>query len=106
MIGKYLNTDWKTEPIGRSPMGIASRLSVSVKDVNTTLKSRYNSLLAIAERMPFEDVLVGGDIVDWNVDPYIMVAHFSGIDEEGNEKNISLSESDMLSVLQKMQSGT
>lgn len=105
MIGKYLNGDWKSEAIGRSPKGIADRLGVSVSDVNTTLKSRYNSLLAIAERMPFEDVLIGGDLVDWNVDPYMMIAHFSGIDEEGNEQNIALSELDMMSILVKMKSG-
>lgn len=78
-------------------------MNVVTKEVNVVLKNRYNSLVALAKRMPFEEILTGGDLIDWNVDPYRMTATFSGIMESGEKKEIQLNELDMLEVLKSMQ---
>lgn len=61
--------------------------------------------MALALRMPFEYVLDGGDVVDWHVDPYKMLAIFNGI-FNGKEIQVDLNKLDMESILRNMQEGS
>ena len=101
-IDTYLDTKWLGEDIGRSPTKIASLLEVKVAKVHLCLKNRRNTLIALALRMPFEYVLNDGQIVDWYVDPYRMIAHFHG-EREGKEVEIKLNKLDLMAILRKMQ---
>jgi hypothetical protein len=104
-VDVYLDGEWRGDSdIGRSPKAIAKRLNVPVSDVHTTLKIRTNSLINLASRMPMDEVLTGDDFVDFYVDPYMLEAHFSGINTEGERKEISLTEDQMSEFVIKMQS--
>jgi len=62
--------------------------------------------MALADKMPMEEVLIGGKIVDWNVDPYTLSANYQGYLAEGERKSITLSKLDMESILRSMQEGS
>jgi len=106
IVDKYLDGEWKGEEIGRSPTGIADRLGIEVRRVHSALKHRRNSIMALADKMPMEEVLIGGKIVDWNVDPYTLSANYQGYLAEGERKSITLSKLDMEMILRTMQEGS
>jgi len=104
-IDKFLDERWFKMAVGRSPSGIAEILNVSIDEVHATLKNRRSEMIAIAGRMPFEEVMTGGELVDYHVDPYRMLAHFSGRMPNGERKRVTLSKMDCLSILRDMQGG-
>ena len=105
-VDKYLDNEWiHDKEIGRSPKAISKKLNIPIKRVHTTLKIRTNSLINLAARIPMDEVLTGDDFVDFNVDPYTLQANFTGMDNDGFRKVISLTEKEMKEILLKMQEG-
>ena len=99
-----MDGEWRTDAsVGRSPKTISKKLNVPIKRVHTTLKIRTNSLINLAARIPMDEVLTGDDFVDFDVDPYMLQANFTGIDTQGFRKVISLTEEQMKEIILKMQ---
>ena len=106
LVDIYLNEKWPDSEIGRKPKKIAEELGVPVTMVNTCLKNRDNSLISSAYRLPIADVLTGMKEVSFKTDPYKLSVTYSGKTENGEDKEITLSEKEINEALLKIQSGS
>lgn len=105
IVDEFLDEEWMDSDLGRAPKQISEYLGVSINKVYSALKNRRSTLKALAEKMPLEEVLCGGDIVDWFVDPYRGIAEFNGTLESGERKRVVLTKLDMMSILKLMIGG-
>ncbi len=103
-VDSYLDNEWFSSEIGRSPTKIAEAIGVPVSKVHLCLKTRRGILVSLALKMPFEQILLDSDFIDWHVDPYRMLARFHG-KRNNIETEIELSKLDMMAVLKDMQKG-
>ncbi len=76
-VYRYLNEVWDEDIHGRSPTYIAHVLGLKPETVTAALRNRKDSVAAKVRHLPLDDFGGEGKEVEFRVDSYTLVVHFT-----------------------------